>query len=152
VQVAFKRGKVARNIVALVDKPSAAKKPKVFLESEEEIRKFREAAIGSRYHVLYITASDTGLRQRELLALKWGSVDLSRGLIHVRATLTRNDQGKLVGTKPKTPSSIRTVSLPRTTSCSRSTARPRWDLSEAYPHGCSPMRTTTDQPARRLLA
>jgi integrase len=115
VQVAFKRDKVARNIVALVDKPSAAKKPKVFLKSEEEIRKFREAAIGSRYHILYITALDTGLRQGELLALKWGSVDLSRGLIHVRATLTRNDQGKLVGTKPKTPSSIRTVSLPRTT-------------------------------------
>lgn len=42
----------------------------------------------------------------------WGA---RHGLIHVRATLTRNDQGKLVGTKPKTPSSTRTVSLPRTT-------------------------------------
>ena len=115
MHVAFKRDKVARNIVALVDKPSSAKKPKIFLKSKEEIWKFREAAIGSRYHAFYITALDTGLRQGELLALKWESVDLQRGLIHVRATLTRDDHKKLVATKPKTPSSIRSVSLAKTT-------------------------------------
>jgi integrase len=115
IRVAFKRDKVARNIVALVDKPSAAKKPKIFLASEEEVRKFREAAVGSRYHALYVTALDTGLRQGELLALKWDSVDLQRGMIHVRATLTRDETKKLVSTPPKTPSSIRSVRLARTT-------------------------------------
>lgn len=115
MQVAFKRDKVTRNIVALVDKPSAAKKPKVFLQNEEEVRNFRAAAIGSRYHALYITALDTGLRQGELLALKWDSVDLPRCMIHVRATLTRDEDKKLVATPPKTPSSIRSVSLAKTT-------------------------------------
>lgn len=115
MQVAFKRDKVARNIVALVDKPSAEKKPKIFLKSEEEIRKFHEAAVGSRYCAMYITALDTGLRQGELLALKWDSVDLQRGLIHVGATLTKDESKKLVPTPPKTWSSRRSVSLAKTT-------------------------------------
>jgi len=115
IQVAFKRDKVTRNIVALVDKPSAEKKPKMFLKSEEEIRKFREAAVGSRYRALYVTALDTGMRQGELLALKWDGVDLQRGLIHVGATLTRDENKKLVPTPPKTKSSRRSVTLANTT-------------------------------------
>lgn len=115
MQVAFRRKMVARNTVSFVDKPSAVTKPKVFLQNEGEVRKFREAAVGSRYHALYITALDTGMRQGELLALKWDSVDLPRGMIHVRATLTRDESKNLVATLPKTPSSRRSVSLAKTT-------------------------------------
>jgi integrase len=115
LQVAFKRDKVLRNVVTLVDKPSAAKKDKVFLRSQEEIVRFRNATLGTQNEQLYLTALDTGLRQGELLALTWENVDLARGLIHVKATLTKNEEGELRATPPKTAASVRTVKLPKTT-------------------------------------
>ncbi len=115
LQVALRRDKVARNVVALVDKPSASKKEKIILRTVEEIFKFRKAAGTSRYCALYLTALDTGLRQGELLALTWDCVDLVRGYLSVRATLTENQAGKLVLAPPKTNSSVRIVKLAKST-------------------------------------
>ncbi len=111
LQVAFKRDKVARNVVALVDRPTATKKDRTILRTEDEVRRFRDATKGSRYEALYLTALDTGCRSGELRALAWDCVDLSKGLIHISATLTENEDGKLIATRPKTDSSIRTVKL-----------------------------------------
>lgn len=115
IQVAFKRDKVGRNVVAQVDKPSATAKEHVILRTEDEIHAFRQAVKGSVYEVLYLTALDTGLRQGELLALKWQDVDLIRGLLHVKATLTQTAEGDLVATPPKTRASMRTVKLVKNT-------------------------------------
>jgi integrase len=60
---------------------------------------------------LYAVAVETGLRQGELLALTWDDVDLGAGRVHVRATLTRGDDGRLVRTPPKTEKSLRSVPL-----------------------------------------
>src|SRR4029077_2711376 len=115
LQVAFKRDKGLRNVVTQVDKPSAVKKDNFFLRNEEEIIRFRHATLGTQHEQLYLTALDTGLRQGELLALTWENVDLARGLIHVKATLTKNEEGELRATPPKTAASVRTVKLPKTT-------------------------------------
>ena len=115
IQVAFKRDKVSRNVVSQVDKPTATAKEHAILRTEEEIHAFRQAVKGSVYEVLYLTALDTGLRQGELLALKWEDVDLPRGLLHVKATLTQTIEGDLVATPPKTRSSMRTVKLLKNT-------------------------------------
>ena len=69
-----------------------------------------EAASGDRLEALYILAITTGLRQGELLALKWEDVDLKRGMLRVRRTLTRTG-GKVSLGEPKTKKSRRSVNL-----------------------------------------
>jgi integrase len=78
--------------------------------SPEEARKLMEAAHGDKLEALYILAVHTGMRQGELLALKWEDVDLNRGVIHVRRTLVRNG-GRIALGEPKTKNSRRPVDL-----------------------------------------
>jgi integrase len=53
-----------------------------------QARLFLEAARGDRLEVLYMLAIHTGLRQGELLALRWEDVDLQAGVLRVRGTKT----------------------------------------------------------------
>src|SRR5919199_268167 len=74
----------------------------------EEANRLLEAASGDRLESLYMLAIHTGLRQGELLALKWEDVDLERGMLRVRRTLTRAG-GKVSLGEPKTKKSRRSV-------------------------------------------
>ena len=78
--------------------------------SPEQARRFLEAARGDRLEALYVLALSAGMRQGELLALKWEDVDLENGLLRVRRTLTRTDKTFLLG-EPKTKKSRRTIRL-----------------------------------------
>ena len=60
-----------------------------------------EAAKGDRLQVLYLLAIHTGLKQGELLGLKWGDVDPDRGTLHVQRTLSAAKEGPTF-TTPKT--------------------------------------------------
>jgi integrase len=51
----------------------------------DEINSFLEAASVSN-RLLFATAIFTGLRQGELLALRWGDIDLLKGVLYVRRT------------------------------------------------------------------
>ena len=89
--------------------------PKVHTEEvtplpREEARRLREAVRGDRLEALYVTALHTGLRQGELLALRWDDVDLEGRTLQVRRTLTR-DRGKLDVGPTKTAKGRRTVQL-----------------------------------------
>jgi integrase len=63
-----------------------------------------------RLEALYVLAVTTGMRQGELLGLKWEDVDLEREVLQVRRTLVKNG-GKLGLGEPKTKKSRRTVHL-----------------------------------------
>jgi integrase len=63
-----------------------------------------------RFEALYVLAVHTGLRQGELLGLKWEDTDLNNGLLRVRRTLTRR-KGRLFLGELKTKGSRRTVRL-----------------------------------------
>ncbi len=89
--------------------------PKVHTEevtplTREEARRFLEAVRGDRLEALYILALHTGLRQGELLALRWEDVDVEEKTLMVRRTLTR-DGGKLAVGPTKTVKGRRTVKL-----------------------------------------
>ena len=56
--------------------------------SVDEQRRLIEAADG-RDRILFMTALATGLRQGELLGLRWGDLDLKDGQLHVRRQFTR---------------------------------------------------------------
>ena len=79
----------------------------------EQVKVLFETAKGDRLEALYILAVTSGLRQGELLGLKWDDIDLEAGTLQVRRTLTTAKGGPLLSA-PKTKSSRRTVRLPRT--------------------------------------
>ena len=63
-----------------------------------------------RWSALYVLAVSTGMRQGELLGLKWDDVDLEAGVVRVRRTLTLARGGPRL-TEPKTPKSRRSIRL-----------------------------------------
>ncbi len=79
---------------------------------EEQIRLFlAEAKRSSACYPLYLTAILTGMRQGELLALRWQDVDWTYGRASVRQTLVRV-KGQTLFREPKSPRSRRTITLP----------------------------------------
>lgn len=68
------------------------------------------AALGAGDRRPYVTALGTGLRQGELLALRWTDIDLERGELTVRHTLQRFTRELAPA---KTERSHRTLRLPR---------------------------------------
>ena len=78
--------------------------------SPEEARGLLEAASGDRLETLYVLAVSTGMREGELLGLRWADIDLEAGALRVRRTLTRRG-GKVTLGEPKTKKSRRTVRL-----------------------------------------
>jgi integrase len=84
---ALRWGLVSRNVAEAVDPPKVPKKDVTPL-SPDQARALLEAARGDRLEALYVLAVHTGMRQGELLALRWEDVDLDAGVLRVRGTKT----------------------------------------------------------------
>lgn len=90
VEHAIKQEYVASNPVRRLngEKPPARNRSKArILEAEEVALLIEHAPEG--YRTLIFTTAYTGMRQSELLGLRWGDVDFEAGTIHVRHQLTR---------------------------------------------------------------
>ncbi|CAN5863024.1 site-specific integrase [soil metagenome] len=103
-------GMVTRNVAKLVDPPSVPRHETSPL-TPEQAKRLIEAAEDDRFRGLYVTALGTGLRQGELLGLRWDDVDLDAGRLRVRYSLA-NVGGTLTLLEPKTERSRRNVMLP----------------------------------------
>lgn len=108
---AIKRGWTRTNPVAAVDRPrQGASDPDIrFLdmaEFEALLRAVPDNTLGQLDRVVYLAAVLTGLRQGELLALRWRDVDWAAGVIRCRRTYTRGKVGA-----PKTRRSSRAVPM-----------------------------------------
>jgi integrase len=77
----------------------------------EQARTFLAAIRGDRLEALYLVALGCGLRQGEILGLRWSDVDLDAGTLTVRQALARIE-GQLVLVEPKSATSRRVVPLP----------------------------------------
>ena len=107
---ATKRSRIARNVAELVEPPSAARvEMRVF--SEDEAQRFLAAIKGDRFETLYVLALSTGMRQGELLGLRWRDVDLERRALQVRQTVAFLRGGGYIFGEPKTAKSRRNVTL-----------------------------------------
>lgn len=103
---------IRRNPVAAVDRPRAPR-PEIRPLDVAQCRQLLGTAKGDRLEALYVVAVTTGLRQGEILGLRWGDVDLGAAALHVRRTLTEeNRTGQMVFAEPKTAKSRRRVELP----------------------------------------
>jgi integrase len=76
----------------------------------EQVKTFLSAVRGGRMRALYLLAVTTGMRQGELLGLRWADVDLEAGTPSVRRTLSMTKDSPTF-TAPKTAKSRRSIGL-----------------------------------------
>jgi integrase len=143
LQAALKRALryklVTENVAALVDVPELNRAERTAL-TPDQARAFLESLRGERLEALYATAVLLGLRQGELLGLRWQDVEWSRpglmdsssvspgatrpsprtpdpaeagasAILHIEQTLGRFE-GQYIKGKPKTSNSRRTLPVP----------------------------------------
>jgi integrase len=134
---AYAWGLLRRNPADISRPPKAPVKEMQALTPQEAAR-FLKAAGGDRLEALYVLAITTGMRQGEILALRWRDVDLEAGALSVTGTLHRTKERGLVVSSPKTKGSRRHVSLTpalvsalrnhhRAQASERLAAGPKWD-------------------------
>lgn len=102
-------GLIPRNATEAV-KPPQVRREEMRPLAPEQVKVLLQAARDDRLEALYVLAVTTGLRQGELLGLKWEDVDLETGTLQVRRTLATAKGGPQL-TAPKTKGSRRTVRL-----------------------------------------
>ncbi len=110
---ALKWGYVARNVATLVDPPKVKRHEITPLDASHAGR-FLDAARDDRLRALFTVGVALGLRQGELLGLRWEDIDFATGTLTVRKQLQRID-GKPQLVDLKTERSRRTLPLPAVT-------------------------------------
>ena len=82
---------IPRNVCEAVKPPKVERKEITPLDGEQT-KALPEAAsggAGDRLEALYVLAVHTGMREGELLGLKWEDVGLERGVLRLRRALVR---------------------------------------------------------------
>jgi integrase len=114
---AVKEQKVFRNVADAVELPKLVYK-EIKPLSKEECKKILDTTKRSRDYPAYILEIATGLRRGELLALRWQDVDLKKGALQVKQSLSRiskpegDKKTQLVFKVPKTKKSQRVIKIP----------------------------------------
>lgn len=104
---AVRQGKVARNVAELVDEDARPVVNRVEMRvlADADYNRFLDVIRGDRLEALWVVAVREGLRQGEILALRWRDVDLAAGTIAVTGSLQAN---RTIG-EPKSRRSRRSV-------------------------------------------
>ncbi len=79
--------------------------------TQEQAQQLLEEAKGHTLEALLTLAVVTGMREGELLALRWSDIDLEKGYLQIRRTVRRVFQRGLIESEPKTASSRRKIVL-----------------------------------------
>ena len=110
----MKWGLVPRNVCDLVTPPR-----KVRFEIQpftpEQVQSFFDAIAGHKWEALFTLALATGMRQGELLGLKWQDINFTTGTLQVRRILTRvpsrTSPRVFIEAEPKTQHSRRSITI-----------------------------------------
>jgi len=110
LKYAVRQGHLGQNPCDLVDPPKPQKKAMRTL-TPGEVAILLDRASDSRFYPVIYTAVSTGLRQGEILALRWRDIDFdSESMSISRALYKRRGPGQFI--EPKTQHSKRRVSMP----------------------------------------
>ncbi|MFC1890868.1 tyrosine-type recombinase/integrase [Thermodesulfobacteriota bacterium] len=94
------------NPVREIEKPKTSKKKKVTVLQPEEIRAFVKNARDRKYRCMYTLSIMSGMRQGELLGLKWLDIDWFNCQVNVRRTFNHDHFYE-----PKSEASRRSIDL-----------------------------------------
>jgi integrase len=109
---AVRWGLLTRNVTEAVDVPQRTT-PEFTVWDEQAVSHFVAVANTDNLAALWQLAILTGMRRGEMLGLKWEDIDLVRGMLSVKRTLSRGTKGTYTFGLPKTRHGRRLVSLPR---------------------------------------
>jgi integrase len=109
LKYAVRQGYLGRNPAEMVDPPSPRRKPMRTM-TPGEVETLLDLAKDSAYYPAIYTALSTGLRQAELLGLRWRDVDLDMLSISVSQVLYKR-RGVCQFKEPKTSHSRRRVAM-----------------------------------------
>ena len=116
LQRAVKWGLISRNAAALADPPHVPHRPLVQI-SVDDARRILEVTSGTRLEALVAVTLFGGLRQGEVLGLRWSDIDpdartLTVALALQRLPATETEPSRLALVQAKTSRSRRSVSFP----------------------------------------
>jgi integrase len=95
---------VSRNVAALVRAPKAPR-GKMTVDGDEQMRQLLEVARDSRLEALFVLVVITGMREGELLGLRWRSVNLDSKYVQVQSALKlTHSQGPILQDLKTSPS------------------------------------------------
>ena len=101
---------IASNPVAAAE-PPRVQRTEIEILSPDQIKVVLRTLRGRRLYGVALTGLATGMRRGEIVALRWGDVDLDAGKIRVERSLEQTNAG-LAFKEPKTKAGRRTVSIP----------------------------------------
>ncbi|SFA83026.1 Site-specific recombinase XerD [Lentibacillus halodurans] len=99
---------IPKNVTEFIELPKVQKK-EVEVWDLDEVQHFLEVTKTNRYYIVYQIAINTGMRQSEILGLRWKDIDFDRGVLNVRQTLSHFGELK---NSTKTAAGARTIALP----------------------------------------
>jgi integrase len=110
---AVRQGKVARNVAELVDEDArpAVARTEMHVLADAKYDRFLEAVRGERLEALFVLAIREGLRQGEILGLRWRDVDPERGTLSVTGSLQGARRSTVTIGEPKSRHSRRSLAL-----------------------------------------
>lgn len=92
----------------LVDRPAVAYSGEFRTLDSEQLAALIRQAESEQDAVLYLTAAQTGMRQGELRALRWGDIDFAGDRIHIRRSVSVGSTRRV---KPPKSGKVRSVPL-----------------------------------------
>jgi len=104
MKFALRAGLIDKNPMDMVENLSVSK-PEIHPMSIDEVHQFLNV-VKPQYKNFFTVAFYTGMRFGEMSGLKWKNVDFRLGVIKVRETRVRGEEGR-----PKTPGSIRDIKI-----------------------------------------
>ena len=110
LEQAVREGILGRNPADAVERPKVAQSEFKIL-TEEQCHQFLHAAVESPYEALFNLALTSGMRQGELLGLKWADLDWEKGTLMIQRQLQRVEHRGLSFVPPKTKAGRRTIKL-----------------------------------------
>jgi len=109
---AVKLGIMPRNPADATTPPKPKpKEMKFYDETQAQKMLITAKAKNDRFYALYHLAVSTGMRQGELLGLKWSDLDRDFGMLQIQRQLTKKSGGGFDLSPPKTRAGVRRIDL-----------------------------------------
>ena len=108
-----RRDLVARNVASVVELPAEARPAKEGRSlTLEQAKEFIAAIAGTPLDAMWTAMLYLGLRPGEAAGLSWPDVDFDRKTIHVWRAVSRDENGAIILSEPKTAQSVRSLDAP----------------------------------------